>query len=114
LPLFNRTPAFKYTTERTPNVYFSVWYLRIREACKTSGPFDGVLKIEKILVSENEQERGLSSDEIDLISANLINERNPTCYGADRRWANHLYPVYLTEKFIKSKYLSELYFLNLF
>ena len=72
------------------------------------------MKIEKILVTDDEQEKGLDSDEIDRISANLINERNPTCYGSDNRWANHLYPVYLTESFIKSKYLSDVFFLNLF
>ena len=57
---------------------------------------------------------GLNSDEVDLISANLINERNPVAYGNDARWANHLYPVYLTERFVKSQYISDLHFLNLF
>lgn len=114
LKLFHRTPAFKYMTERSRGVEFSVWYLRIRGINRTVSPFDGVLKIEKILVTENEMEKGLDSDEIDLISANLINECFPTCYGSDNRWANHLYPVYLTETFIKSKYLSDVYFLNLF
>ncbi|MBC8433727.1 hypothetical protein [Desulfobacula sp.] len=114
LPLYHRTPAFRYTNERATNVEFSIWYLRIRHIQKTIGPFDGILKVEKILVSEDEQKNGLASGEIDLISANLINERCPTCYGHDSRWANHLYPVYLTERFIKSNYLSEPLFLNLF
>ncbi len=111
LKLFHRTPAFLYETPRIPEVKFSVWYLRIR---KTISPFDGVLKIEKILVWDKEEKEGLDSDEIDLISANIINERNPVCYGQDKRWAKHLYPVYLTEKYIKSKYLSDLHFINLF
>lgn len=114
LPLYHRTPAYKYTTDRTPGVEFSVWYLRIREVRRTVSPFDGVLKAEKILVTDDEQRKGLNSEEIDRISANLINERNPTCYGSDNRWANHLYPVYLTENYIKSQYLSDVYFLNLF
>ncbi|ASF45048.1 hypothetical protein [Methylovulum psychrotolerans] len=114
LPLFHRTPAYKYTVERIPGVTFSVWYLRIREQHQTASPFDGVLKIEKILVSEQENEEGLDSDEIDRISCHIINERNPTCYGSDNRWANHLYPIFLTESFIKSQYLSDVYFLNLF
>ena len=114
LPLYHRTPAFRYTNERAMDVEFSIWYLRIRQIQKTVGPFDGILKVEKILVSEDEQKNGLASGEIDLISANLINERCPTCYGHDSRWANHLYPVYLTERFIKSNYLSESLFLNLF
>ena len=73
-----------------------------------------LVKIEKILITEDEIENGLNSEEIDLITANIINERNPVCYGKDARWANHLYPVYLTENFIKSKYLSDINFLNLF
>ncbi|QTA79429.1 ribonuclease domain-containing protein [Desulfonema limicola] len=111
LKLFHRTPAFLYETPRVPEVKFSVWYLRIRD---TISPFDGILKIEKILVWNKEEEEGLDSDEIDLISANIINERNPVCYGQDKRWAKHLYPVYLTEQYIKSKYLSDLHFINLF
>jgi hypothetical protein len=100
-----------YETPRIPDVKFAVWYLRIRE---TKSPFDGVLKLEKILVWENEELEGLDSDEIDLISANIVNERNPVCYGQDGRWAKHLYPVHLTEKYIKSKFLSDIYFTSLF
>jgi len=111
LKLYHRTPAFMYQTERIPDVKFAVWYLRIRD---TLSPFDGVLKIEKILVREIQEDEGLDSDEIDLISANIINERNPVCYGKDDRWAKHLYPVYLTETYIKSQYLSDIHFINLF
>jgi len=111
LKLYYRTPAFMYQTERIPDVKFAVWYIRIRD---TLSPFDGVLKIEKILVREIQEDEGLDSDEIDLISANIINERNPVCYGKDDRWAKHLYPVYLTENYIKSQYLSDIHFINLF
>jgi hypothetical protein len=114
LPLFHRTPAFKYSVERIPDVLFSVWYLRIREQRRTASPFDGILKLEKILITDKEIEEGLDSDEIDRISCHIINERSPTCYGSDNRWANHLYPIYLTENFIKSQYLSDVCFLNLF
>lgn len=114
LPLYHRTPAFKYKSEIVGNVFFAIWYVRIRETGSTYSPFSGVLKIEKILITDEENENGLDSQEIDLITANIINERNPVCYGTDSRWANHLYPIYLTESFIKSKYLSDLNFLNLF
>jgi len=113
LKKYERTPAYKYVTDYVEDVEFCVWYLRIRDKEKTISPYDGILKIEKIL-SEEEKEKGLDSDEIDRISANLINESFPTCYGTDKRWANHLYPVYLTERFIKSNFLSEQFFLNLF
>lgn len=44
---------------------------------------------------------------IDSISAHLINEAYPVCYGKDARWANHLYPVYVTETFCKSNFVDE-------
>ena len=114
LPNYHRTPAFMYESDIINDVKFSIWYLRIRNSDRTFSQFDGVLKIEKILISEEEQENGLESSEIDNISANIINERNPVSYGSDKRWANHLYPIFLTESYIKSKYLSDIYFLNLF
>lgn len=114
LELFSRTPVSKYYSERIGDMYFAVWFVRIRERKVTNNPFDGILKIEKILVNSEQIENGLDSEEVDLITANIINERNPVCYGADRRWANHLYPVYVTESYLKSKYLGESMFLNLF
>ena len=77
-------------------------------------PYDGVVKIEKILVSDKEIEYGLETDEVDNISAQIINESFPVCYGQDSRWAKHLYPIYLTEQYAKSKYISDLHFINLF
>ncbi len=103
-----------YETEVAGNIKFCVWYLRIRDFSKTKGPFDGIIKVEKVLITELEEEYGLESDEIDLISSNLINERNPTSYGRDDRWANHLYPIFLTEKLIKANFLSDQFILNAF
>ena len=114
LPLYHRTPALKYTTDYVKGINFSIWYIRIRDIKYSASPFDGIIKIEKILVTENEQENGLDTEEINHISAHLINERNPVSYGKDGRLANHLYPIHLTETYIKSKYLSDNYFLNLF
>lgn len=114
LPLFHRTPVSMYDSPRLEGMKYAVWYLRIRDKKYTVNAFDGILKIEKILVSEAEIRNGLDTEEVDYITANLINERNPVCYGADIRWANHLYPVYVTERFAKSKYLSDTMFLNLF
>lgn len=95
------------------DVKFGVWYIRIRDKKYTRTPFDGVIKVEKIMMDE-EKDTGIDSEEIDLISATLINERTPTCYGTDKRWANHLYPVFLTESYVKSQYMSTEMFLHLF
>lgn len=114
LPLYHRTPVSMYSSPRLDGMKYAVWYLRIRDKLYTTNTFDGILKIEKILVTDEQVHNGLETEEVDLISANIINERNPVCYGADSRWANHLYPVYVTECFAKSKYLSDTMFLNLF
>lgn len=115
LPVFHRTPVARYENQEfLGDVQFAVWYIRLRKKDRTRTPFDGVVKVEKILTTPEEIEHGVDSDIVDLISANIINERNPTCYGNDQRWANHLYPVYLTETFVKSKYISTEMFLHIF
>lgn len=115
LPLFHRTPAFKWKDPSSLcEASFAIWYVRIRQREYTSNPYAGVLKIEKMLMTGQEDEFGLDTEEINMITANIINERNPVCYGTDDRWANHLYPVYMTEKYCKSKFKSAYYFLNLF
>ena len=115
LPLYHRTPVACFKNpELFGDVSFAVWYVRIRDKSRTRTPFDGVLKIEKMLVTSEELEVGIDSELVDTLTALIINERCPTCYGSDLRWANHLYPVYLTESFIKSKYLSAESFLHLF
>ena len=114
LPLYSRTPAQMYDSPIIGDMKFAVWFVRIRDSRYTNNTFDGILKLEKILVTDKEMDEGLESEEIDIITANIINERNPVCYGADHRWANHLYPIYVTEGYVKSKYLSDSVFLSLF
>lgn len=81
---------------------------------RTRTAFDGIVKVEKMLVTLEENSDGIDSELVNMLSAMIINERNPVCYGSDLRWANHLYPVYLTETFVKSKYMSAESFLHLF
>ena len=115
LPLYHRTPAFKWSPgDQWGNVNFAIWYVRIRNRDYTATPYSGIIKVEKMLMTGQEEDIGLSSEEVDTITANLINERTPVCYGSDARWANHLYPVYMTECFCKSRFKSDHYFLNLF
>lgn len=119
LPQFHRTPVSRIRVKRIPDIEFAVWYIRLRKFPEqTRSPFDGVIKVEKIMVTDNETRHGrgfgLDTEDVDMISATLINERCPTCYGSDLRYANHLYPVYLTESYVKSLYLSGDVFLSLF
>lgn len=117
LPLYHRTPVFKFKSGRSGGaggpVYIAAWYVRIRDIKHTVSPFDGVIKVERILTDERAIENGLPSDSVNFISANLIWERNPTCYGSDLRWANHLYPIYLTELSLKSSRLSDHVIMNI-
>ena len=115
LPPFHRTPAACFhNNDISKDMEFAVWYVRIRDMQRTRTAFDGVLKIEKLLVTEDERNKGMSSDQIDFLTALIINERNPVCYGSDLRWANHIYPMFLTEQYAKSLYLSAESFLHLF
>ncbi|MHB1350284.1 MAG: hypothetical protein ACYCYR_10475 [Desulfobulbaceae bacterium] len=114
LSLYHRTPVAEYENPMLGDIKFAVWYIRLRDKKQTRTPFDGILKVEKILVTEEENEAGIDSELVDTLSAYLINERNPVCYGSDLRWANHIYPVYLTESYVKSRYLSTESFLHLF
>lgn len=113
LPLYHRTPAAFFGSEKEP-LAFAVWYIRLRPENRTRTPFDGILKVEKILVRDDELKYGMETETVDRLSALIINERNPTCYGTDIRWANHIYPIYLTESYVKSQYLSAESFLHLF
>lgn len=117
LPTFCRTPVTIF--QRKDNFFggnkFAVWYLRLRNKKYSDSPFDGVVKVEKILVTDAERRNEqIDSDEVNLLSAYLLNERNPVCYGTDNRWANHIYPIFLTESFIKSRFISPETFLHLF
>ncbi|MBT9174161.1 MAG: hypothetical protein DDT21_02572 [Syntrophomonadaceae bacterium] len=114
LPLYHRTPAAEYENPMLSDIKFAVWYIRLRDKKQTRTPFDGILKVQKILVTEEENECEIDSELVDTLSAYLMNERNPVCYGSDLRWANHIYPIYLTEFYVKSRYLSAESFLHLF
>lgn len=111
LPLYHRTPVAQY--EYSGNKY-AVWYVRIHPVERTRTAFSGIVKVEKILLEDASETQIMESSTVDMLSAMLINERTPTCYGADLRWANHIYPVYLTEQYVKASYISTETFLHLF
>ena len=111
LEFAERTPVL-YSTDKSNRYIYGVWFVRIRKAHK-GNPLDGIIKIEKMALKDDKERDGFETNLIDNISLSLIAERNPTCHGKDERWANHLYPVYLTEKMIKSTFLSDMHFQNL-
>ncbi len=107
---FERTKAYRYKSEHSGREY-AIWYLRIRNSNFRETNFSDVVKIEMVLNNEGDV---LPTETIDTISANIIQEAFPVCYGKDSRWANHLYPVFLTESFCKANYIHGDIFINLF
>lgn len=107
---FQRTKVYRYTVEQC-QVEFAIWYLRLRNSDFRETHFSDVVKCEMIIPTEGGI---IDSDTVNVICSNLIREAYPVCYGADSRWANHLYPVFLTEKFCKSNYINDNIILNLF
>lgn len=108
-----RTPVFMVENYHK-TMRYGTWYVRIRQKNQWKNPLDGIVKIEKLATTDFEHENGFDSNLIDNISTCILAERNPTCYGNDKRWASHLYPIYLTEKLVKSSFLSDTFFLNIF
>jgi hypothetical protein len=94
---FERTKAYRYQSVHS-GTSFAVWYLRLRNSDFRETSFSDIIKCEMVLLGEGQQ---IESDIINVISANLIREAYPVCFGSDTRWANHLYPVFLTESFCK-------------
>jgi len=108
-----RTPVYEYPIELS-NKKIGAWYLRIRPKKQMKNPLDGIVKVEKIAFHEEDLEDGFDSGLIDNISQSILLERNVTSYGKEDRWPNHLYPIYLTEKMLKTSFLSNVNFLNRF
>jgi hypothetical protein len=98
---FERTKVYRYESQhKGGSAFYAVWYLRLRGGKEESRnfretQFADVVKCEMVLLDEN---KPIDTDVINVISANLIREAYPVCFGADTRWANHLYPKidYLT------------------
>jgi len=99
LQVENRTPAF-FTSKG--KVIF--WYIRMREQGQVDYPLMGVIKVE--IPAPGDPYTNASSEYIDLVSGCLLSERNVTPYGNDSRWHAHIYPVYATEQYIKSRFYS--------
>ncbi len=96
----HRTKAYRYIHE---GQHYCVWYVRLRDTINRSNNYADVIKVEMYMAGEQPKQSQL----IDSISAHLINEAYPVCYGKDARWANHLYPIYVTESFCKAHFIDE-------
>lgn len=107
---FERTKVYRYEAVNKDSE-FAIWYVRLRKSDFRETHFSDVVKCEMVL---EEPGTSIDTDLVNIISANIIKEAFPVCYGKDSRWANHLYPVFLTETYCKSNYLGQDILLNLF
>lgn len=106
---YERTRVYRQADYRDENIEYAVWYLRLRDNKHRSGTISDVVKCEMVLTREE-----IASATVDMICQNLLNEAYPVCHGRDTRWERHLYPVFLTESYCKSKYLNEEVIFKLF
>lgn len=103
------------TVIRPPNnkeTTYGWWYLRLRPTNWMYSPLQGIVKIEVFATGE-EKDDGISQSRADTISSYVLAERNVTPYKADARWATHIYPIYLTETYLRSSFLSHTRFKSL-
>jgi hypothetical protein len=79
------------------------WYVRLRPQKGLDYPLMGVVKVEM----PNPDREPVDSQLVDRISGWLLAERSVTPYGRDGRWHAHLYPIYIAEQVIRSRFYSE-------
>ena len=105
----HRTPAHKVHIPRG-NLTVGAWYLRLRSPTQYSNSFstDGVVKLEIFPDDATGSEPALDTDRCNRISSHILALRHPATPSTDFRWASHLYPVYLTERYIKSRFRREM------
>lgn len=102
----SRTNAYRYSHE---GHNYCVWYLRLRnQPVKRSSCFSDVVKVEFLINGDSTPSTVL----INTISAHILNESYPVCFGKDSRWANHLYPVHVTEVHAKSQFTNDYAIIN--
>ena len=107
LPRGHRTPA-RGVSHR--NLTIASWYLRLHDQKKISNleyP-DGVVKIEIFPDEPAKSSPTVEAARCERISQHVLALRAPATPNIDSRWASHLYPVYLTERYIKSQFRSNL------
>ena len=102
-----RTPARKVSHR---NLTIGAWYLRLHSSRAHEGlaTTDGVVKIEVFPEDATGSEPVLDTDRCNRISNNVLALRHPTTpWTKDSRWASHLYPIHLTENYIKTRFRSD-------
>lgn len=101
LPVQYRTPAQKIEHR---NLLIGTWYLRLHRAEYLASPEKGVVKIEIFPDDRMNDKSYLRSSVCDNYSRHILALRHPTTPSTDGRWASHLYPIHVTERFAKTQF----------
>lgn len=105
-----RTPAYKIEHDRPGFPTIGAWFLRLRNPIGSSsiGAEEGVVKLEIFPAhSSSGDQKPIPVDRCDTISQQVLLLRHPASPQTDARWANHLYPIHMTERYVKSRFRSE-------
>ena len=91
------------------NLSIGAWYLRLHSPKPISGlgVTDGVVKIEIFPDNPTGTEPALDANRCNVISENVLSLRHPTTPWNDSRWASHLYPIHVTERYIRTRFKSD-------
>ena len=106
LPTAHRTPA-RGTAHRNRTI--ASWYLRLhgRNRMASLEYPDGVVKVEVFPDNPTHDSPKLDAARCDRISEHIYALRAPATPNADSRWASHLYPIHLTERYIKTQFRND-------
>ncbi|MYD35883.1 MAG: hypothetical protein F4X20_02495 [Dehalococcoidia bacterium] len=106
LPVGYRTPA-RRTGHR--NLSIASWYLRLqgRSRVPSLSYADGAVKIEVFPPDPRASSPTIPEAKCARISQHVFALRAPATPYTDARWASHLYPIYLTERYIKTRFRDE-------
>lgn len=102
----HRTPARRI---KHRNLRIGAWYLRLHSGDAHAGLMitDGVVKLEVFPDNPTSEDAKLDANRCNVISSNVLALRHPTTPRTDSRWASHLYPIHLTETYIKGRFRSD-------
>ena len=106
LPPAHRTPA-RGSSHR--NLTIASWYLRLHGRSRMASleyP-DGVVKIEVFPDDPSGDSPTIDAARCNRISEHVLALRAPATPNNDARWASHLYPVHLTEQYIKTQFRND-------
>ena len=99
----HRTPAREV---KHRNFSIASWYLRLHPAHRLTNLSDGVVKLELFPQNTGKTSTRLPSARCRRLSQDVLALRHPATPSTDSRWASHLYPIYVTERYLQLRFRS--------